>query len=143
MYQKKQDISGDKNIININTRSPDEAKFNYKPLKSRKKSRSCSTAKRARSASTTRRQVSTKKKDKEEEMVKRIQRRMMQEAHEARMARFRNRSAPIWPPQKKFKFKVFLSIFEILEYLGIQSYFHLFNDTKLTRVSDFYHITEQ
>lgn len=44
--------------------------------------------------------------------------------------------------KRKFQFKVFTSIKEILDYLGIANYLHLFVDNKLSAVIDFYNIDE-
>ena len=45
-------------------------------------------------------------------------------------------------PRKKFEFKIFTTIKEILEYLNITSYLHMFTDSKMTSVSEFYSLDE-
>jgi hypothetical protein len=45
-------------------------------------------------------------------------------------------------PRNKFEFKVFTSIKDILVYLGLPNYLHLFTDNKLSAVSDFYNLDD-
>lgn len=45
-------------------------------------------------------------------------------------------------PKKKFDFKVFTNIRDILEYLNISSYMHMFTDHKMSSVSEFYSMDE-
>ena len=56
--------------------------------------------------------------------------------------RFNSLVKPKVQMKKRFEFKVFTNVRDILDYLGLISYLHLFNDNKLSAVSEFYHLDE-